>query len=266
MPEGAVLAFLLTLGAGLSTTLGALVAMSRRPVSDRFLSTALGFSAGVMIYVSFVEILPEAGRQIGEVLGAEQAAWTTTAGFFGGIAVIGLIDRFVPGPANPHEVPPTQRDAADREARALLRMGMLTAVAIGMHNFPEGFATFITALEHPEIGIPVAVAIAIHNVPEGIAVAVPIRRATGSRRTALRWAFLAGLAEPAGAVLGYLLLAPFLTPTVTGLALAAVAGVMVFISLDELLPTAEAYGHHHRSIYGLLAGMAVMALSLLLLS
>ncbi|MGC5629616.1 zinc transporter ZupT [Georgenia sp. Z1344] len=266
MPEGAVLAFLLTLGAGLATTVGALVALSRHAMSDRFLSAALGFSAGVMIYVSFVEILPGSLAELGGALGDGPGAWATTAGFFGGIAVIAIIDRLVPGAANPHEVPPVERTAAEREAAALLRMGTFTAVAIGLHNFPEGFATFITALENPEIGIPVAVAIAIHNVPEGIAVAVPIRRATGSRGTALRWAFLAGLAEPAGALIGFGLLAPFLTPTVTGLALAAVAGVMVFISLDELLPTAEAYGHHHWSVYGLLAGMAVMALSLLMLA
>ncbi|MGO1172958.1 MAG: zinc transporter ZupT [Actinomycetaceae bacterium] len=264
MPEGAVLAFLLTLGAGLATTLGALVALSRHAVSDRFLSGALGFSAGVMIYVSFVELFPEALRQIGESVGEGRAPWLTAAGFFGGVAVIAVIDRLVPGAANPHEVPATDAADADREARALLRMGTVTAVAIGLHNFPEGFATFVTALEQPEVGIPVAAAIAIHNVPEGIAVAVPVRRATGSRAKAVRWAFLAGLAEPAGALLGFAVLAPFLTPVVMGVVLAAVAGVMVFISLDELLPTAEAYGHHHWSVYGLLGGMAVMALSLLL--
>jgi ZIP family zinc transporter len=264
VPDGVLFAFALTLAAGLSTVLGAGFALGRRPISNAYLSGALGFSAGVMIYVSFVELVPSGLDLIGRTHDERGAAWLTTGAFFLGVAIIAVIDRMVPGHANPHEVPATEHEAAAHEARALMRMGTLMALAIGIHNVPEGFATFVAALQEPEIGIPVAAAIAIHNIPEGIAVAIPIRRATGSRATALRWAVIAAMAEPAGAVVGYLLLAPFLTPLVMGIVLAAVAGIMVFISLDELLPTAEAYGHHHFAIYGLLAGMAVMALSLLL--
>lgn len=182
--------------------------------------------------------------------------------FFGGIAVIALIDRLVPEEINPHE-PGTVDDRARQ--RALMRTGILTAIALGVHNFPEGFATFIAAIQNPEIGVAVAVAIAIHNIPEGLAVAVPVYQATGSRRKALRRATVSGLAEPAGAIVGYLLLMPFISDGLFGVVFAAIAGVMVFISLDELLPTAEEYGEHHWAIYGLVAGMAVMGISLVLL-
>jgi ZIP family zinc transporter len=142
---------------------------------------------------------------------------------------------------------------------------MMTALALGIHNFPEGFATFVSGLQSPEIAISVAIAIALHNIPEGLAVAVPVYQASGSRKKAFTWATVSGLAEPAGAIVGYLILFPFLSDSLLGIVFAAVAGVMVFISLDELLPTAEEYGEHHLAIYGLIAGMAVMAVSLVLL-
>jgi ZIP family zinc transporter len=141
---------------------------------------------------------------------------------------------------------------------------LFTALAIGIHNFPEGLATFTAALTDPGIGIAIAVAIAIHNIPEGIAVSIPIYYATGNRKKAFLLSFLSGLAEPVGALVGYLILMPFLSPVVFGVLFAAVAGIMVFISLDELLPSAREYGEHHLSIYGLIAGMLVMAISLLM--
>lgn len=150
-------------------------------------------------------------------------------------------------------------------AEQLRRVGLVTAIAIAVHNFPEGFATFFVAVADPVIAVPIALAIAIHNIPEGIAVAVPIREATGSRRAAVKWATLSGLAEPLGALVGYLILAPFITPALLGLIFAAIAGIMVFVSVDKLLPTAIQAGHHHVMIYGLVAGMAVMAVSLLLM-
>lgn len=143
-------------------------------------------------------------------------------------------------------------------------MGMFSALAIGIHNFPEGLATFTSALQDPTLGISIAVAIAIHNIPEGIAVSVPLYYATGSKKKAFKWSFLSGLAEPVGATIGFLILMPFMSDVVFGVLFASVAGIMVFISLDELLPTAEKYGEHHLAIYGLIAGMAVMALSLLM--
>lgn len=258
-------AFGLTLFAGLATGLGGLIAVSRKSVSEGFLAGSLGFSVGVMLYVSFVEIFPKAVSELTDAWGPRGGNWAAVLAFFGGIALIAIIDRLVPNAINPHE-PSTVGGAVDGFERRnrMMKMGVMTAIAIAIHNFPEGFATFLSGLTDPTIAIPVAVAIAIHNVPEGIAVAVPLREATGSRRKALGWATLSGLAEPAGAIIGFLLLMPFIGPEALGLCFAAVAGIMVFISVDELLPTAISSGKHHTAIYGLIAGMAVMALSLLL--
>lgn len=257
-------AFSLTLAAGLATGLGGAAAMLYKEPGPRFLAASLGFSAGVMLYVSFMEILPESVNTLGDKYGEHSGTWWAVLAFFAGIAVIAIIDRLVPEPINPHE-PDTVEDPIKLAARRkMMKMGAMTALAIGIHNFPEGFATFISALEDPTLAVAVGVAIAIHNIPEGIAVAIPIAQATGSRMKGLFWSVLSGLAEPAGALVGYLFLMPFLGPTAMGISLAMVAGVMVFISLDELLPAAESMGRHHSSIYGLIAGMAVMAVSLLL--
>ncbi len=226
------------------------------------MATALGLSAGVMLYVSFMEILPEGIAKLGEAYGTEKAAtWAGIIAFFVGIAVIAIIDRAVPEEINPHEPATTEEEA---RRRRLMKTGVFTAFALALHNFPEGFATFLSGLEAPEIAIPIAVAIAIHNIPEGIAVAVPLRAATGSRKKAFWWATISGLAEPVGALIGFAILMPFIGPATMGFSFAAIAGIMVFISLDELLPTAEETGKHHFAIYGLIAGMAIMAVSLLL--
>ncbi len=163
-----------------------------------------------------------------------------------------------------HRVEEMEHLPADRNQKKLMRMGLLSALAIGIHNFPEGIATFAAALQDPTLGLTIAVAIAIHNIPEGIAVAVPVFYATGSRKKAFAYSFLSGVAEPIGAVLGYLVLIRFFGDVLFGVLFAAVAGIMVFISLDELLPSAQEYGEHHLSIYGLIAGMVLMAVSLLL--
>lgn len=266
-------AFGLTLFAGLATGIGSALAFFARTTNTRFLSLALGFSAGVMIYVSFVEIFFKAKDALTESIGEVAGTWTTVAAFFGGMLLIALIDKLVPGYENPHELHTIEEmdqgleNLPKNEAHdfgKLKRMGMFTALAIGIHNFPEGLATFTAALTDPNLGIAIAVAIAIHNIPEGIAVSVPIYYATGSRKQAFKLSFLSGIAEPIGALVGYLVLLPFFTPTVFGILFAGVAGIMVFISLDELLPAAREYGDHHMPIYGLITGMAVMAVSLLL--
>ncbi|KLU40316.1 MAG: zinc transporter ZupT [Limnochordia bacterium] len=265
-------AFGLTLLAGLSTGIGSALAFYTKRTNEKFLSAALGFSAGVMIYVSMIEIFAKAKNSLEMVYGPTKGAWITTLGFFAGIALIALIDRFVPSEENPHEIRDVDEMAATAEAakeaenKALMRMGMFSALAIAIHNFPEGLATFVGALQDPTLGVSIAVAIAIHNIPEGIAVSVPIYYATGSRRKAFRYSFLSGLSEPLGAIVGFFLLRSFLSDAMFGIIFALVAGIMVYISLDELLPTAEKYGEHHVAIYGSVAGMAVMALSLLLLS
>ena len=259
-------AFGLTLFAGLSTGIGSAIAFFAKRTNTGFLSVALGFSAGVMIYVSFVEIIVKARDAISPEVGDAAGAWYTAAAFFGGILFIAIIDKFIPSAENPHEMHKVEEmeDEKAMKSAKLMRMGMFTALAIAIHNFPEGLATFTAALTNPSLGIAIAVAIAIHNIPEGIAVSVPVYFATGSKKKAFWLSFSSGLAEPVGALIGYLILMPFMSPVVFGVLFAGVAGIMVFISLDELLPAAEEYGEHHLSIYGLIAGMAVMALSLLL--
>ncbi len=258
-------AFLLTLFAGLSTGIGSALAFFTKKTNTRFLSISLGFSAGVMIYVSFVEILFKASESLTIAFGENRGWWITVAAFFGGILIIAIIDKFIPSVENPHEVRLIEDMEHKPSKNKLMRMGMFTALAIGIHNFPEGLATFTAALSDTELGLAIAVAIAIHNIPEGIAVSVPVYYATGSRRRAFTLSFLCGLAEPIGALIGYAILMPFMSDQVFGVLFAGVAGIMVFISLDELLPAAREYGEHHLSIYGLLAGMAVMAFSLLIL-
>ncbi len=262
-------AFGLTLFAGLSTGIGSALAFFAKRTNTKFLSLALGFSAGVMIYVSMIEIFQKANTALCEAMGDQKGYYITTAAFFGGILFIALIDKLVPSFENPHEIHKSEemRDPNPKQHmhnHKLYRMGIFSALAIAIHNFPEGLATFASALKDPTLGIAIAVAIAIHNIPEGIAVSVPIYYATGSRKKAFYYSFLSGVSEPVGALIGGLLLMKYFNDTVFGILFASVAGIMVFISLDELLPAAREYGEHHLSIYGLLAGMLVMALSLTL--
>ncbi|HOL11243.1 MAG TPA: zinc transporter ZupT [Bacillota bacterium] len=265
-------AFGLTVFAGLATGIGSSLAFFTRKTNTKALSVALGFSAGVMIYVSMIEIFVKAKNSLVNVLGNTGGSWATVGAFFGGIITIALIDRFVPSAENPHEMRKIEElnDAniseSNLDQRKLIRMGTLTALAIAIHNFPEGLATFTAALKEPSIGIAIAIAIAIHNIPEGIAVSMPVFYATGDKKKAFVLSFLSGLAEPLGSVVGYLILFRFFNDLVFGVLFAFVAGIMVFISLDELLPTAREYGEAHLSIYGLIAGMMVMAVSLLLLT
>lgn len=257
-------AFFLTLLAGLSTGIGSCIAFLSRHTNQKFLSVSLGFSAGVMIYVSFVEIFSKARESLVNFLGLRTGSWVTVVSFFGGMTVIALIDRLLPSEQNPHEVKPVEEAHGTPHPSKLLRMGVFTALAIAIHNFPEGLASFVSALQAPEVALPVVAAIAIHNIPEGIAVSVPIYQATGSRKKAFTYSFLSGLAEPLGALLGWLILLPIMNDLVFGIIFAGVAGIMVFISVDELLPAAREYGEHHLSLYGLISGMIVMAVSLLL--
>lgn len=267
---GAVLfAFALTLFAGLSTGIGSAIALFTKRTNTKFLSVALGFSAGVMIYVSMIEMFFEAKDTLTTELGYKPGYWVTVAAFFGGMLIIAIIDKLVPEAKNPHDMK-SMDDIGHldehRNDNKLMRMGLLTAIAIAVHNFPEGIATFVAALKDPSIGIAIAIAIAIHNIPEGIAVSVPIYYATGDKKKAFRMSFLSGLAEPLGAIVGFFILMPFMNDVIFGIIFAAVAGIMVFISVDGLLPASREYGEAHLSIYGLVSGMVVMAISLILLS
>ncbi len=243
------------------------MAFFAKSTNTKLLSFSMGLSGGVMIYVSFVEILAKSRDYLCACHGHVGGNWMAVGSFFAGIALIAVIDKLIPDFENPHEmhtVGEVNAAVADcNVGKGLLKTGMFTALAIGIHNFPEGLATFSAALTDPHLGLAIAIAIAIHNIPEGIAVSIPIYYATCDRKKAFGLSLLSGLAEPLGALIGYLVLRPFMSESVLGFLFGGVAGIMVYISLDELLPSAEKYGHHHLTIGGIILGMAVMALSLL---
>lgn len=257
-------AFGLTAIAGLSTGIGSCIAFFTKSTNKRFLSVSLGFSAGVMVYVSMIEIFAQANSSLTVQLGEKLGSWVTVLSFFGGMLLIAIIDKLIPSEENPHEVKLVEEEKNAPGSKKLMRLGLFTALAIAVHNFPEGLATFVSAMQQPSMAIPVVAAIAIHNIPEGIAVSVPIYHATGSKKKAFAYSFLSGLSEPVGALIGWIVLMPVMSDTLFGVIFAGVAGIMVFISFDELLPAAREYGERHLSIYGLISGMAVMAVSLLL--
>jgi ZIP family zinc transporter len=257
--ESVLAAFIFTLIAGLSTGIGSIIALIAKRTNTKFLCFSLGLSAGVMLYVSFMEMLPNAKDELCKAFGEKSGMLYMLAAFFGGMGLITLIDFLVPESGNPHEMHGVE-ELNKRDA--LHRSGLIVAISIALHNFPEGIATFTSALTGLDIAIPITVAVAIHNIPEGIAVSVPIYHATGNRWKAFWYSFLSGFAEPVGALIAYFFLMQHQTPALNGIILAAVAGIMVFVSLDELLPSAEKYGKHHISISGLVIGMLMMGLSL----
>jgi zinc transporter, ZIP family len=291
-----IIALGLTVFAGMATGIGSAIAFFAKKNNYRFLSIATGFSAGVMLYVSFVEIFFKGLETLVTQHGERLGNWINAAAFFGGMLLIGIIDKLIPAAENPHEVHSESEKAFVKDPSApdptasgslsnnnlgehdhspdhikLMRMGLFTALAIGIHNFPEGLATFLAALHDPSLGIAIAVAIALHNIPEGISVSVPIFYATGNRKKAFLLSLLSGLAEPVGAISVYLVLRFFwgwqtalIPQSFMAIMFSGVAGIMVYISLDELIPTSRAYGKGHDCIIGLVTGMAVMALSLLM--
>ena len=254
----------LTFFAGMSTAVGSLIAFFLKGGDRRILAIALGFSAGVMIFISLTELLPQGQAALSTQLGTQAGGSWAMACFVIGMLLMGAIDRLIPTTHNPHEIRDFQHENlnADEQAR-LLRMGIFMGMAIFIHNFPEGISTFVTALQDPALGFSIAIAIALHNIPEGISVSVPIYYATGSRGKAMLYSSLTGFSEPVGALAAYGLLVAHMSEFYFGGLLAIVAGMMIYISFDELLPSAQEYGEHHLSLYGLLGGMILMGLSLL---
>lgn len=256
-------ALLLTALAGLSTGIGSLIAFFIRKPNTSYLSFLLGLSAGVMVYISFTELLGTAIADVGFL--------KANIAFFVGIIVFALIDILVPHSyeeesVEDHRLGLTGEGNKAASMSALKRGGIFIALGIAIHNFPEGLITFASAATGDiSLGVMIAVAVAVHNIPEGIAVSVPILYSTGSRKKAFAYSFLSGLSEPVGALIGFLILMPFLTESILSMTLAFVAGIMVYISLDEILPMAHRYGREHLVIIGVVAGMAIMAASLLLL-
>lgn len=279
MEHNVLIAFLITGIAGLTTLVGTVLLFFTKKTNTKFLSASLGFSAGAMIFISFVDIMPKAQEQLLTTYSEKTALLYTVLAFFAGMLILALIDKLIPEAHNPHEMQSTEdiehvketpetepENMSKVEKNKLMKMGFFTALAITIHNFPEGIATFISTVKDPSLGIPIAVAIAIHNIPEGISVAVPVYYGSGSKRKAFLYSFISAIAEPIGGLFAYFIFLNNASDAMIGIVFAAVAGIMTFISLDELLPAAEEYGNHHTTIYGCIAGMAFMALSLILLT
>lgn len=257
-----IVALLVTLAAGLATGLGGILVLAAKAPSARMLAFGLAFAGGAMVYVSLSEILNKSIASFTQAYGDSTGFSYGTLAFLAGVLIIVTIDRLIP---NPHEgLKSDDPFFREHNREYIKRVGLLTAVAITAHNFPEGLATFFAMLDDPSVGLPLAFAISIHNIPEGISIAVPVYYATGRKDYAIVASLLSGLAEPIGAIIGYLLLAPFLSDAVFGAVFGIIAGVMVFLALDELLPTAKRYAKGHETVYGLVSGMAVLALSLVL--
>lgn len=171
-----------------------------------------------------------------------------------------LVDKFIPH----FHLDRTKNEFQERmgERERIYKTGVLVAIGLAIHNFPEGIAVFMVSLDSISLGLPLAVAIAIHNIPEGIAVAVPVYRATGSRSKSTLYSLLSGFTEPLGAAIAAILLLPFLTQTILHLTYSAVAGVMIFISFDELIPISIKYGDEHTCCMGLFLGMVTIVVIL----
>ncbi|WP_330511232.1 zinc transporter ZupT [Mobilisporobacter senegalensis] len=264
-------AFGITLFAGMATGMGSLLTLFIKRMDHKFLAGTLGFSAGVMMYVSTIEMFPEASKVLIHTYGFTKGYGFTIIAFFGGIALIAIIDRLIPSDLLPdgsgnNIILKKAKNSIGVKDFKMLRTGLFTVLVVALHNFPEGLVSFMTSLKNPALGASIGISIAIHNIPEGIMVFSPIYYATGSKRKAFSYSFYSGLTEPLGALIGYFLLYNFLNATTLGIILATVAGIMVYISIDELLPSAEIHGEHYTAVYGFIIGMAVMAMNVLLFS
>ena len=264
MPEdlfapNVITALMICVAAAAATMIGGFSILNSKDSNPRLLAFGLAFAGGAMVYISLVEIFWKSHSSFGEIMEDKLGYTHATLAFFAGVALLVLIDRLIPNPHNKLTAPAASDDKAH-----LKRVGLLAALAITAHNVPEGMATFFSALEDPVVGISLAVAIAVHNIPEGVSIAIPVFYATQSKHQAIFACFISAIAEPIGALIGYLVLAPFLSPFVFGAVFGVIAGAMVFLAMDELLPTAKRYASGHDAVYGMVIGMVCIALSLVL--
>ncbi|WP_079958977.1 zinc transporter ZupT [Salmonella enterica] len=247
---------ILTLLAGAATFIGAFLGVLGQKPSNRVLAFSLGFAAGIMLLISLMEMLPAA---------LDTEGMSPVLGY--GMFIIGLLGYFGLDRLLPHAHP---QDLVQKRQQPLpgsiKRTAILLTLGISLHNFPEGIATFVTASSNLELGFGIALAVALHNIPEGLAVAGPVYAATGSKRTAIFWAgIISGMAEILGGVLAWLILGSLVSPIVMAAIMAAVAGIMVALSVDELMPLAKEIDPNNNPSYGVLCGMSIMGLSLVIL-
>ncbi len=259
MDHAVLVAFGVCALAALATVLGSAVLFNVKEPHPRLLSFGLAFAGGAMVYISLVEIFVKSHMAFLQVLPDKEAYGLATLAFFAGVLIVAGLDRLVP---NPHNALHADHNHGDH--KHIARVGLMAAIAITAHNFPEGMATFFATLDDPAVGAPLAAAIAIHNIPEGVSIAIPVYFATGSRSKAIIACAVSAIAEPVGAALGYAVLQPFLSPAVYGWVFGIIAGIMVYLALDELLPAAKRYAKGHETVYGMVLGMGALALSLVL--
>lgn len=255
--EPATQALILSSVAGLATVIGCIPVFFTSKKNERLLSVALGAAAGVMLSVSFLDLYPEAERLFGTVFSLKLSVLMAVSCFVVGVLLASLIDRFVP-----HEAFDKQTGGASH--KNLYRTGMLSVAVIGLHNFPEGIATFMAGYESLALGVPIAAAVALHNIPEGIAIAMPVFYATHSRKKALFCTFFSGMAEPLGALAAFWLLSPFMNNAVLGGVFALVAGIMIYVTVEELIPSSRQYGHEREALWATFIGICFMPLTRLL--
>ena len=258
-----LIAGLVTVLAASATMLGALSMVGAKESNPRLLAFGLSFAGGAMIYISLVEIFVKSQISFGDIYPVKQAYSMATLAFFAGVMLLVILDRVLP---NPHAELAGEHNSHDHETQRIQlgKVGLMATLAITAHNLPEGMATFFSTLNSPSVGISLAIAIAIHNIPEGLSIAIPIYYATGSKKKAVLATFASAIAEPIGAFLGYVILAPFIGPAVYGSVFGVIAGAMVYLALDELLPAAKRYAQGHETVYGIVSGMVIIALSLVM--
>ncbi|MBR1777840.1 MAG: zinc transporter ZupT [Alphaproteobacteria bacterium] len=252
--QPAVQALLLSLAAGLTTVLGCVLIFFAPGKNERLLSVALGLAAGVMLSVSFLDLYPQAENLFRTFFSEKVSVLAAVSGLLSGIFGAAAADKFVP-----HEAyDPQTGEAAHKN---LYRTGMLSVIVIGLHNFPEGIATFMAGYKSLSLGVSLAAAVALHNIPEGIAVAMPIYYATASRSKAVLYTALCGIAEPLGALAAFGVLYPFINDTVLGAVFAFVAGIMIYVTVEELIPSSRQYGHDREALWATFTGICLMPLT-----
>ena len=237
--------FLLTFLAGFSTMIGTIPIFLKRQ-SEKILISSLGFAAGVMITISVTDLLPNAFSSLQDSYLFFPTFLIVAICFCIGVIFSFTVDHYLP--------------QEKVEYGRLYQVGIISCLAIIMHNIPEGIITYLTSEANLHLGITLTLAIALHNIPEGISISVPIYYSTGSRKKALFYTFISGISEPFGAFLAFIFLAPFVNSFVMGLLYAFIAGIMVHISVYELLPEAHSYQKYEIVILSFLLGCGFMLL------
>lgn len=252
-----IMPIFLSLLAGLSTLIGAFMVFFSKTKDKKLITFALSFSAGVMITISFTDLLPTASETLNKIYGKLGGGFLSILFLIIGVIIAFLIDNFIPE---------NESIGVDTDNNStLFRVGFVSMIALMFHNFPEGIATYISGYQDTTLGITIAMAIALHNIPEGVSIAMPIYYSTGSRKKAFLYTFISGIAEPVGAIMSYLFLKPYINDFILSVVFALVAGIMIYISFAELIPEAKSYNHNLIYIFSIILGICVMPISHLFL-